>query len=57
MKAYGLPNIDWEVICVSGTEYYDKLNVLAASESLPDLMDMNQVTLTAALSATAPARR
>lgn len=46
MKAYGLPNIDWEVICVSGTEYYDKLNVLAASESLPDLMDINQVTLT-----------
>lgn len=46
MKAYGLPDIDWEVICVSGTEYYDKLNVLAASESLPDLMDMNLVTLT-----------
>lgn len=46
MKAYGLPNIDWEVICVGGTEYFDKLNVLAASESLSDLMDMNQTTLT-----------
>ncbi|MDL2233649.1 extracellular solute-binding protein [Ruminococcaceae bacterium OttesenSCG-928-L11] len=46
MKAYGLPDIDWEVVAIGGTEYYDKINVLAASNSLPDAMNVNMVTLT-----------
>lgn len=46
MKAYGLPNIDWEVVAIGGTEYYDKLNVLAASDSMPDAMNVDMVTLT-----------
>lgn len=46
MKAYGLPDIDWEVVAIGGTEYYDKLNVLAASDSMPDAMNVDMVTLT-----------
>lgn len=46
MKAYGLPDIDWEVVGIGGNEYYDKLNVLAASGSMPDCMNVNMVTLT-----------
>ncbi len=45
MTAYGLPNIDFEVTHIGGTEYYDRLNVLAVSDSLPDAMGIDLTTV------------
>lgn len=45
MKAYGLPDINVDVTLIGGEEYFDKLNVLAASSSLPDYFHVDQVTL------------
>lgn len=46
LAAYGLPNVDFKVTTIGGNEYYDKLNVLAVSDSLPDYMNVNMTTMT-----------
>ena len=46
LAAYGLPNVDFKVTIIGGDEYFDKLNVLAVSGSLPDYMSMDMVTMT-----------
>ncbi|MFY9279077.1 MAG: extracellular solute-binding protein [Caldicoprobacterales bacterium] len=46
LAAYGLPNVDYKVTAIGGDEYYDKLNILAVSGSLPDYMNIDMVTMT-----------
>ena len=46
LAAYGLQNVDYKVTAIGGDEYYDKLNILAVSGSLPDYMNIDMVTMT-----------
>lgn len=46
LNKIGLGNVDYKVTLIGGNEYFDKLNVLAASSSLPDYFNVNMVTLT-----------
>jgi len=41
----GITDFDFNVTLISGQNYFDKLNVLASSNQLPDLFDMNLITL------------
>ena len=45
MRNFGLPYIDWEVVAIGGAEFFDILNLRAASDSLPDVFNLNMVTL------------
>lgn len=42
----GITNVDFNVTLMGGTEYFDKLNVFAASNNLPDYFNVNMVTMT-----------
>lgn len=47
MKAYGIEGIDFDLTTIGGTEYFDKLNVLAYSGGLPDYFSNNMINLRA----------
>ncbi len=42
----GQPDVDFNVTLIGGDAYFDKINMLAASDSLPDYFSINMVNMT-----------
>lgn len=46
MEKAGIKNVDYKVMVASGDEYFNRLNLLAASNDLPDFFDTNYINMT-----------